>query len=269
MRNLQQALMAGERVLAAWMQTDSLSVAQIYSAIAEDGLAYDVVIADLEHAAIHDKDFAAIGHTLRGGAVHLGARVRRGHTDKISFAIDMGAKLIIAPMIETAGQARDLVMFANLPPVGVRGVGWAPYNDIGLRIGAVTDTINDQIAVVAQIETVAGIENAEAILAVEGIHAGFIGPYDLSRSWEARGQGKCGELDSPIMRESYERFVQACKVNGKSPGLHIVKPDKTVVAKSIEQGFRLLALSMDTASVIEIGQTMLRSVAQAVASQHK
>src|SRR4029450_2796117 len=105
MRNLQQALMSGERVLAAWMQTDSLSIAQIYAAVAEDGLAYDVVIADLEHAAINDKDFAAIGHTLRGSATHLGARIRRGHSDKMSFAIDMGAKLVISPMIETVEQA--------------------------------------------------------------------------------------------------------------------------------------------------------------------
>lgn len=41
---------------------------------------------------------------------------------------------------------------------------------------------NDETLLMCQIESRRGVENIEAILAVEGIDVGFIGPNDMTRT---------------------------------------------------------------------------------------
>ena len=80
-----------------------------------------------------------------------------------------------------------LVEAAKFPPLGNRGLDGAGLDtDYFLQGGpGYTDDANSETFIVAQIESPKAVENVEAIAAVEGVDAVFIGPADLGlrQSW--------------------------------------------------------------------------------------
>ena len=93
---------------------------------------------------------------------------------QIKQALDSGARGVLVPMCPNAEAARRVARAARFPPVGVRGLGspvahtlWGP--DATMR--EYLDRANESVVVMAQIETVEGMQNVEEIAAVEGIGA--------------------------------------------------------------------------------------------------
>ena len=78
---------------------------------------------------------------------------------------------VIVPMISTPEQVRFVVQRCKFPPVGVRGQGgpWACFEHGLTTPKEYVERANAQVMVMGQIETVEGIENIDAILAVEGL----------------------------------------------------------------------------------------------------
>ncbi len=71
---------------------------------------------------------------------------------------------------------------------------------------------NEEVFVVAQIETAGGVEEVEAIAGVEGIDALWIGQYDLSASL-----GIPGRFDHPDFRRAARRVSDACRAMARRP----------------------------------------------------
>jgi 2-dehydro-3-deoxyglucarate aldolase/4-hydroxy-2-oxoheptanedioate aldolase len=86
---------------------------------------------------------------------------------------------------------------------------------------------NQEQLLIAQIETVAGLENLDKIAAVEGIDVLWIGHNDLSTS-----MGIPGEFTHPRYLAAVQRVLDACQRHGKAPGF---------MASSVEQGRALLS----------------------------
>ena len=103
------------------------------------------------------------------------------------------------------------------------------------------------------IETKSGVENADAILEVEGVDGVFIGPYDISGSY-----GVTGDMEAPVVREACAMVVAACRAAGKSAGLHVVSPDKARIQQAISDGFTFIALGVDTVFLRNASDEALR-----------
>ncbi len=98
---------------------------------------------------------------------------------------------------------------------------------------------NDHTLIVAQIETKEAIENIDAILSVEGIDVGLIGPNDLSISL-----GIPDQMNSEILTKAIEKVVETAKKRGKASGIHIGSVD--AIKKWRAKGMTVLACNTDT-----------------------
>jgi 2-keto-3-deoxy-L-rhamnonate aldolase RhmA len=89
------------------------------------------------------------------------------------------------------------------------------------------------------VEHRAAVENIEAILAVPGIDAVFIGPYDLSASF-----GMPGDISHPQVKQAIDAVKRRCDKAGIPVG--IFTTDSRAARQHIEDGFRLIALGLDS-----------------------
>lgn len=105
-------------------------------------------------------------------------RVPGHETGPISLALDMDVAGVIVPCVDTPEQALSLARAAKFPPIGNRSYGGR--RPIDRRGRAYAECDNDDTLLVVQIETASGINNADAIAAIPGVDALFLGPDDLA-----------------------------------------------------------------------------------------
>ena len=230
-----KALLERQVTIGSWIQINNPTSAEVLSQAGFEWLGIDI-----EHT---DIDVTSLAGLLRGmhgrGAVPV-ARVEANETMAIRRALDMGVQGVLVPLVSTAEQAQRAVSASKYPPQGVRGFAFCRANNWGAGFDDYARTANDEIAVVVMIETRSGVENIDAILAVEGVDGVFIGPYDLSGSY-----GMPGQTDHPIVVDAQRQVVDACRRSGKSAGLHIVKPTPDAIRHAVEAGFTLICLGID------------------------
>ena len=147
----------------------------------------------------------------------------------IARPLDVGAMGLMVPMVESAEQAQTIVDSAKYPPVGRRGAAFGVAHDdyTGGDIIEKMDIANDEVLLIAQIETARGVENVDAIAAVDGIDVLWIGHFDLTNSL-----GIPGQFSHPTYLEAVERVLEACQRHGKAPG---------IMAGAVADGQALLA----------------------------
>jgi len=157
---------------------------------------------------------------------------------------------IMVPMVETAAQARQIASWCRYHPEGVRGVAFGMAHDDygGGDVVQKLREASERTLVIALTETAAGIADAEAIMAVDGIDIGWLGHFDLTNS-----MGIPGQFDHPDFLAAVDRLVAACHAHSKPAG---------VLAGSVEtaeawraRGFRVFAYCTD----ISLLQKSLRS----------
>jgi 4-hydroxy-2-oxoheptanedioate aldolase len=143
--------------------------------------AFDGVTFDLQHGG-HDVATAAQAIPLVAAAGKPAlARIPVGEFQSASKLLDAGASAIIAPMIDTAEDARRFTSFVKFPPAGARS--WGPHGALALSGLAPADYLaqaNGFSLAFAMIETRAALDAVDAILATPGLDGIFLGPSDLS-----------------------------------------------------------------------------------------
>jgi 2-dehydro-3-deoxyglucarate aldolase/4-hydroxy-2-oxoheptanedioate aldolase len=158
--------------------------------------------------------------------------------DAISLPLDLGAAGIMAPMVESAEQALQVVAAALYPPRGRRGFGVVHPEDREETVEATLASANEEILVLAQIESAEGVEAVEEIAAVEGVDGLFIGAFDLSIDL-----GAPAVFDSPELLRAIDAVCAACRKHEKAAG--IICSDPSTAKDLIEQGFRCLVYVND------------------------
>jgi 2-keto-3-deoxy-L-rhamnonate aldolase RhmA len=151
----------------------------------------------------------------------------------IKKALDIGANTIMVPQINTADEAKRAVEYAKYPPEGSRGISpfWTSMADVSWN--DYLPAANDETAVVVQIETPTGIENLDAIAAVEGVDVVFAGPADLSASL-----GMIGQFDHPELQRFLAEFPQRVTEQGKAAGITFADFEKC--RRAYAQGYRFI-----------------------------
>jgi 4-hydroxy-2-oxoheptanedioate aldolase len=175
---LKRRMQAGETVLGSWL---SLPDAVAAEAMAHVG--FDWLLIDMEHgpAALHEA--AAMLAAVRTTSVTGIVRVAWNESSQIQPALDLGCSGILVPVINTAADARRVVLDARFPPLGERSRGGVRTN-LAFATDAMTyfERANDEVLVLVQIETETAVQNVDEVLAVEGIDGVFVGPNDLAAS---------------------------------------------------------------------------------------
>jgi 4-hydroxy-2-oxoheptanedioate aldolase len=164
----------------------------------------------------------------------------------VSRVLDFGAEGIIAPMINTAADARALAAAAKYPPVGERS--WGPHR--ATTLAGLTDQsiylreANEHVIALAMIETRAALDNLDAILDTPGIDGLFVGPSDLSI---ALSGGKTLDPLSKEVERELDRIVAAAQKAGKIPGAYCHSAERAVALA--KRGVRFLAVMSDLAFI--------------------
>ncbi|MFV2093460.1 MAG: HpcH/HpaI aldolase/citrate lyase family protein, partial [Hyphomicrobiales bacterium] len=166
-------------------------------------------------------------------------RVPQAEEMQIKQALDIGADGIIAPQVNSAEHAQRVADSCKYPPLGRRGVGIARAHGYGLDFADYLATANDRVSVVIQAEHVDAVANIDDIVAVEGIDAVLIGPYDLSAS-----MGKPGEVSDPDVVDAIDTVTRACKRANVGLGFFGVNPEE--VKPYIVKGYTLIVCGTDT-----------------------
>lgn len=242
---LRERLVAGRTCFTAWVG-QGVSAGLILARVG-----FDAVTFDLQHGRIGLSDAVHGLTVLQGLGQPTIVRIPVGEFQTASRVLDAGASGIIAPMINTADEARNLLRFCKYPPDGERS--WGPYGALapsGMPSSAYLRSANRDGVVLAMIETREALRNLESILAVDGIDGVFVGPSDLSIALSA------GERVDPEADEVTEALADVVTTAGELGKVAAVFSATGEAARlAAERGFALVAVG-DDASLLTLGGSL-------------
>ena len=236
MYNLKEKLNKNALTIGSWITIGHASIAEI---MAKSG--FEWLTIDMEHSAITLPEAQNLIQIVELSGVVPLVRVGENNPNLIKRVMDAGAHGVIVPMVNTKEDAINAVAAVKYPPFGKRGVGLARAQGYGLSFEKYKNWLNKDSVVIVQIEHIEAINNFEEILKVEGVDASIIGPYDLSASL-----GYPGEFNRKEIRDAIKRYMEVCNKLGKLAGIHVVPPLAEEVTSKIKEGFKFVAVSLDT-----------------------
>lgn len=218
-------------------------------------IGFDWLLFDFEHGAGGESELRPLLLACRDTATAPIVRVRSADPDIVKFVMDSGAAGVMFPFVNCAKQAQAAVAAIKYPPEGKRGVaGQIRATDYGLRWKDYFDEANARSLVVAQIETVEAVQNADEIAAVEGVDVLFVGPLDLSVSL-----GQPGDFSNPEFKAALNSVVAACQKHEKTAGILSKSPH---LPEHLKMGFQFVAYGSDLAAVSIQLQSFLSEIRQ-------
>jgi 4-hydroxy-2-oxoheptanedioate aldolase len=198
---------------------------------------YDWIVVDTEHAPSEPLDVLSQLQALATGTAEPVVPVAWNDAVLIKRLLDIGARSLLVPFVQSADEARAAVA-ACYPPHGVRGVSASHRAN---RFGRVVDylhTAHQEICVLVQLETRVALGNLEAIADVAGIDGLFIGPSDL-----AANLGHLGNAAHPDVQAAIAEACARIRAAGKPAG--ILAPIEADARRYFEMGFGYVAIGSD------------------------
>jgi 4-hydroxy-2-oxoheptanedioate aldolase len=203
-----RALAAGQQQIGLWSSMPSSYVVEVIA-----GAGFDWILLDTEHSP---NDLENLLTQLQAAAAYpVSAVVRVPWNDLVVIkrVLDIGAQTLLVPFVSTAEEAQRAVAATRYPPRGVRGVAGTTRAS---RFGRVRDyarRAHEETCLLVQVETREGLDNLEAICAVDGVDGVFIGPADLHASL-----GHTGETANPAIVPLIDDAMRRIRKTGKAPG---------------------------------------------------
>jgi 4-hydroxy-2-oxoheptanedioate aldolase len=217
-----------------------LGLANAYCAEICAGAGFDWLLIDGEHAPNDVRSILAQLQAVAAYPVHPVVRSVAGEVNLIKQLLDIGAQTLLVPMVETAAQAKHLVACMRYPPAGIRGVGSALARASGWnRNAGYLEEADGEMCLLVQIETRLGLENLEAIAAVDGVDGVFIGPADLSAAL-----GHLGHPDDPEVQAAIDAAIGRIQACGRAAG--ILSGNEALARHYLSQGCSFVAVGLDT-----------------------
>ena len=216
--------------LGAWLASGSPIVAEL---AASTGPFW--VLLDMEHGYLNEPDILPNLMAFSGSDAQAIVRVPSHEPSLIGRILDRGSHGIMAPHVDTAEQARQLVRATRYAPDGDRGFARSTRS---FRFGLQKIAVNHPPRVFAQIESAQGVGNASAIAAIDGIDVLFVGPADLKHDLSA--DGKDPELK---FRQPIKQVRDAARKHGKELGTFLRNPAEA--KEMAAMGFSWIAIDSD------------------------
>jgi 4-hydroxy-2-oxoheptanedioate aldolase len=245
-----QALREGRSQIGLWSSLATSTTVEILA-----GAGFDWIVLDTEHAPNElPMVYSQLQAAAAGGSAHPVVRVPWNDMVTIKRYLDIGAQTILIPYVETEEEARNAVAYTRYPPKGVRGFAGGARASLFGRVQDYPHRCEDEICVLIQIESRKGLENIEAIAAVDGIDGLFIGPGDLSASL-----GHLGDFTHPEVAAAIDGAITRIRKAGKAPG--ILTMSETLARHYIALGSLFTAVGADV--------LILARTAEALAARFK
>lgn len=222
----------GSRTLGSFASSSSALLAELLAAAGSE-----FVIVDLQHGEATVGDLPAM---LRAVDLHGAAplvRVPWAEPSIIMRVLDIGAEGVVVPMVEDAEQAAVAARATRYAPAGNRSFG-------PMRKAGTPEQSNAAIRCFPMIETPRGLENVDAILAVDGVDGVFVGPVDLGL---CLGIAVPDTYRHPDVLAAIDACVAAADARDKLVGTVSNGPDHE--AMLFDRGVSFLSLGADKAFV--------------------
>lgn len=248
--SLKSRLSRSELTIGSWVTLGHPSIAEIMAAAG-----FDWLVLDMEHSVLELSEVQSIIQVLDGKQCPAIVRLTSNHPDQIKRVMDAGATGVMVPMIKSAADAKAAVDGVYYPPRGQRGVGLARAQGYGNSFQAYRQWLDENAVIVVMIEHVDAVKAIDSILAVPGIDAYIIGPYDLSGS-----MGRPGDLNHPDVQTAIAQVLEAGRRANKPGGIHVIEPDPEALQQRIQAGFNFLGYGLDIRILDSICRTHLQSI---------
>jgi 2-dehydro-3-deoxyglucarate aldolase len=226
-------LLAGKKLIGCW---SSLSNAITTEVLGVAG--FDWILLDGEHSPNDVATFIPQLMALKDSMSAPVVRPSSNDTVEIKRLLDAGFYNFLIPFVESAEEAGRAVAATRYPPQGIRGVSVAQRSN---RYGTVPDYfkgINEQICVMVQIESRAGVAAARAIAAQDGVDCVFVGPSDLAAAF-----GHLGNAGHPEVQAAIAAVFADAKACGKPIG--ILAPVEVDARRYIAMGATFVGVGSD------------------------
>ncbi|MCB1521198.1 MAG: 2,4-dihydroxyhept-2-ene-1,7-dioic acid aldolase [Hyphomicrobiaceae bacterium] len=246
--SVKQTVEAGGRVVNAWCTIASSYVAEV---VAAQG--FDSVTIDLQHGAVDYADAFTMLQAISTTPAMPMVRVPWNDPALMMKLLDAGAYGVICPMINSADEARRFVAACRYPPMGYRSLG--PNRAIQYAGADYASHANREVLLLAMVETVAGIANLDAILAVEGLDGVYVGPGDLSL---AHGVAPSMQPTEPEVVAAIETVAGAARAAGRIAAIHTDGPD--TANRRFEQGYSICTLQSDMRYIVNGARAALNRI---------
>ena len=198
---------------------------------------FDFLLFDTQHSPVEIKELGRAVGSMRGATASPIIRVGELRADQICYALDVGARGIVVPMVNTPEEAVATVSFCKYPFDGVRSSAgmrgeWGNFSDYREYM----DAVNENLLILPMIETQEAMSNLDAIAGTPGVDVVLVGPSDLSINL-----GVPLDYTSSTYQDALKRIGDACQNAGIAAGMFFVPPGITP-AELVEWGFRFFTL---------------------------
>jgi 4-hydroxy-2-oxoheptanedioate aldolase len=200
---------------------------------------FDWVIIDTQHSGVAPGDLVSMIQALELGGTTPVVRVPWTDPPTIMRVLDFGARGVIVPMVNTAGEAQAAAAAMRYPPQGIRSFG-----PTRAAYGSPADA-NEDVVLLVMIETSEALENVDEIAATPGVDGLFIGPVDLGLSM---GLALDWTGSSPQILDAVDRVVAACARTGRFAGTVSSSPDHA--RELLGRGVSFVSLGADVGYLI-------------------
>jgi 2-keto-3-deoxy-L-rhamnonate aldolase RhmA len=199
----------------------------------------EFVLYDMEHGRCDISMVAQMIALSRTTDIVPMVRVPDLNAAPLSRVLDLGARGVMVPRVETRAQMEDIVALLKYAPEGRRGVALGIAHDL-YRAGGPSSfaEANADIMVIALLETAKAFENLNAIVSVPGLDVAWMGHYDLTVS-----MGIPAQFDHPRFLAAMDQLVETCQRHNVAPGFLPATPADTI--HWIKKGFRMISLGSD------------------------
>ncbi len=247
----------GHPPIGTWIMSASPLVAEAVGCAG-----FDWGVVDMEHSPLDLAGAVQMLQALAGTRLVPLVRVPWNEPVMVKRVLDAGAATVMFPFVQSADEAARAVAATRYPPQGIRGM--APLTRAS-RFGTLPNYLasaNRDVGVVVQLETEQALEAIDAIAAVAGVDALFIGPVDLSAS-----MGQVGRWSHPSVMDRMSQAVRRAKAAGMPIGTIGGAPED--VAQYRAMGFDYVAMGSDLGLLMHASHTALAALrTQDVAHVH-
>jgi 2-dehydro-3-deoxyglucarate aldolase/4-hydroxy-2-oxoheptanedioate aldolase len=221
----------------------------------------EFVIFDMEHGRCDLALAAELIASCRGTPIVPIVRVPDSRQAPLSRVLDLGARGVMIPRVATRAEMEHCIAELKYPPRGRRGVALGIAHDL-YQPGSASffEDANEDVLIIAILETVQAFENLEAIVSTPGLDVAWMGHYDLTTS-----MGIPGQFDHPRFLEAMDALVAACVRHDVAPGFLPATPPDAI--RWIRKGFRAISLGSDIGVFINAVRGFRAAVLEGTATQ--
>lgn len=210
---LKERVKRGELVLGCFQRIPAPEVTEVCAYAG-----FDFVVVDMEHTLVSEERIADLVRAAEAAGIAALIRVPSHDPAAIGRLLEAGPTGLHVPQVRSVAEAEAIVRATRFQPTGSRGL--APSRGAGYgTLRSLAEHVRaseEELLLVVQVEDRSGLDELDAIAALDGVDAVFIGLTDLSQDL-----GVPGEYDHPTLEEAVGRAFRAVKGRGKPVGVPV------------------------------------------------